>query len=208
MPQPLADAFENFKKYFEEMKKTKEMNLTHTNKDLQENIKEIMSTSQRLTQTKTEVQHNVNDIVKLKTNIQQESRNVDICDQLKDLPLGLQYENDIWNEYFSQRISAYENKMKQFKSLFEQLNEYFKLHDKDNVVDVQKIIETIKVTHKNLLNEAANLKSAHESVDELKKNYLIYKRNTTGETKNIFESENNENLAPNTSIHSRSGLGF
>lgn len=80
------------------MKKTKEMNLTHTNKDLQENIKEIMSTSQRLTQTKTEVQHNVNDIVKLKTNIQQESRNVDICDQLKDLPLGLQYENDIWNE--------------------------------------------------------------------------------------------------------------
>lgn len=27
--------------------------------------------------------------------------------------------------------------MKQFKSLFEQLNEYFKLHDKDNMVDVQ-----------------------------------------------------------------------
>lgn len=80
------------------MKKTKELNLTYNNKDLQENIKEIMATSQKLTQTKTEVQHNVNEIVKLKTNIQQESRNVDICDQLKDLPLGLQYENDIWNE--------------------------------------------------------------------------------------------------------------
>ena len=53
------------------------------------------------------------------------------------MPLGLQYENDIWNEYFSQRIYAYENKMKQFKSVFEQLNDYFKVHDKDNMFDVQ-----------------------------------------------------------------------
>lgn len=29
----------------------------------------------------------------------------------------------------------------------------------------KEIIDTIKVTHKNLLNEAANLKNAHESVD-------------------------------------------
>ena len=53
------------------MKKTKEMNLTYNSKDLQENIKEIMATSQRLTQTRTEVQHNMNEIVKLKNNIQQ-----------------------------------------------------------------------------------------------------------------------------------------
>ena len=27
--------------------------------------------------------------------------------------------------------------MKQFKSVFEQLNDYFKVHDKDNMFDVQ-----------------------------------------------------------------------
>ena len=93
----------------------------------------------------------------------------------------------------------------------------------------EEIIETIKVTHKNLLNEAANLKSAHESVEviwkhfgsrvvyisnifitlikDLKKVYLLYRRNTTGETKNIFESEgNNENLPP--AITTKIGLGF
>ena len=28
----------------------------------------------------------------------QELRNVDICEHLKDMPLGIQYDNDIWNE--------------------------------------------------------------------------------------------------------------
>ena len=56
-----------------------------------------------------------------------------------------------------------------------------------------------------MLNEAANLKSVHESIETLKKNYLIYKRNTTGETKNVFEKENSENQAPNLN---RSALDF
>ena len=133
--------------------------------------------------------------------------------------------------------------MKHFKTQFEQLNDYFKVHDKDNMLDLQslfiyvcfiyflknvfifswirsEIIETVKVTHRNLLNEAANLKHAHEQVEvsdsfsglfdfylsillfsrqkELKKNFLAYKRLTTGETKNIFETSpsNDENLAP------------
>jgi len=86
--------------------------------------------------------------------------------------------------------------MRNFKSQYEQLNDYFKVHDKDNMLDLQKVIETVKVTHKNLLNEAANLKKVHESVEELKRNYLIYKRNKTGDTKNIFDTENDENLLP------------
>lgn len=203
LPQPLAEAFENFRKYFDEMKKTKELNLTFNNNGLRENIQAILVTTQKMSQTKTEVQHNLNDIVKLKAHVQQESRNVEICEQLKDMPLGLQYENEIWNEYFSQRIQNYEQKMKNFKIQFEQLNDYFKVHDKDNMLELQKIIETVKVTHKNLLNEAANLKYTHEQIEELKRNFLLYKRKTTGETNNIFEKSsqgNNENLAPSKNV--------
>ena len=44
-------------------------------------------------------------------------------------------------------------------------------------------------------------------IKDLKKVYLLYRRNTTGETKNIFESEgNNENLPP--AITTKTGLGF
>ena len=135
------------------------------------------------------------------------------------------------------RVQVFEQKMRNFKSQYEQLNDYFKVHDKDNMLDLQskiffyfiifntenylydytEVIETVKVTHKNLLNEAANLKKVHESVEvtksnikkidilknltlsylkELKRNYLIYKRNKTGETKNIFDTDNDENLIP------------
>jgi hypothetical protein len=86
------------RKHFEEMKKTKEVNLTFNNKGLQENIQRILATTQRVSQSKIEVQHNLNSIVKLKAHVQQEARNVEICGQLKDMPLGLQYENEIWNE--------------------------------------------------------------------------------------------------------------
>ena len=55
------------------------------------------------------------------------------------MPLGLQYENDIWNEYFSKRIQTYETKMKDFKVQFEQLNDYFKAIDKDNKLDFQSL---------------------------------------------------------------------
>ena len=62
--------FNYLRKYYDEMKKTKELNLTYNNKGLQENIQEILTTKQKLTQTKTEVQHNLNETIKLKNNVQ------------------------------------------------------------------------------------------------------------------------------------------
>lgn len=56
-----------------------------------------------------------------------------------------------------------------------------------------EIVETLRITHKNLLNEAANLKAVHEKVEELKKNYLAYKRIVHGDNSNPFDTENTEN---------------
>ena len=44
------------------------------------------------------------------------------------------------NRYFSQRVQTYEQKMKHFKTQFEQLNDYFKVHDKDNMLDLQSLL--------------------------------------------------------------------
>ncbi len=75
-----------------------------------------------------------------------------------------------------------------------------------------------------MLNEAANLKLIHEQVEvlkyflidyfsilnflkthfeqkELKKNYLTYKRNTTGDNTNLFETDENQ---PNADLSNRS----
>ena len=82
-----------------------------------------------------------------------------------------------------------------------------------------EIVETLKLTHRILLNEAAALKSAHDKVEvsfsefllkfkffkknqnfssfkELKKNYLIYRKNVMGDSNNIFELESDENSRP------------
>ena len=44
------------------------------------------------------MQRNFNEATKLKGQIGQELRNAEICSLLKDMPIGLQYETDIWNE--------------------------------------------------------------------------------------------------------------
>ena len=64
-------------------------------------------------------------------------RNVDICEHLKDMPLGLQYDNDIWKEYFMSRVQLFQNKMRMFRNQFEQLEGYFKAHDRENLYDSQ-----------------------------------------------------------------------
>jgi len=82
-------------------------------------------------------------------------------------------------------VQQFQNKKRMFKIQFEQLEGYFKVHDKDNMFDsqskfksitkaffhffkffcFQEIVETLKATHRNLLNEAANLKLIHEEVE-------------------------------------------
>lgn len=77
--------------------------------------------------------------------------------------------------------------MRHLKSQFEQLEGYFKAHDKDNMEDPQskiyksfisnrifeyinryyneEIVETLKLTHRLLLNEASSLKSTHDKIE-------------------------------------------
>lgn len=80
------------------MKKTKELNLTYNSRGLHQNIQDIITLKQKLKQSRTEMQRNFNEATKLKGQIGQELRNAEICSLLKDMPIGLQYETDIWNE--------------------------------------------------------------------------------------------------------------
>lgn len=59
------------------------------------------------------------------------------------------------------------------------------------------IVETLKASHKNLLNEAAMLKIVHEKVDELKTNFLLYRKNVVGDSSDIFENNQNNNTTIN-----------
>jgi hypothetical protein len=197
LPQALLEAVENFKKNMEETRKLKELNSAFNSRTLNQNIHEIITVKQRLAQTNIELQQNCNEASKLKEHIKKELRHVDICENLKSMPLGLQYDTEIWNEYFLTRVHQFQSKLRMFKIQFEQLEGYFKVHDRENKFDSQKIVETLKVIHRNLLNEAANLKLIHEQVEGLKKSYLTYKRNLNGDTTNIFEiDENTENIRP------------
>lgn len=104
------------------------------------------------------------------------------------MPVGSQYDTEIWNEYFLSRAILFENKIKAFKAQFEQLEGYFRAHDKPSTEDAQKLVEAMKITHKNLLNAAANLKTVNEAIEELKHKYTVYRRNVTGDMTNIFET--------------------
>ncbi len=111
---------------------------------------------------------------------------MDICEHLKNLPLNSHYDQNIWNEYFMERVQMFQNKMRFLKNQFEQLEEYFKSHNHENSFESQsnpvyelwckvcsillgdfylEIVETMRIIHKNFLNEAANLKTAHENVE-------------------------------------------
>lgn len=123
------------------MKKTKELNSTFNNKTLNQNIQDINATKQHFTQSRTEFQRNINETIKLKEQIAKELRHVEICEHLKDVPLGLQYDQEIWNEYFLNQVQIFQNKMKAIKVQFEQLEDYFKAYDHDKKIDLpSKII--------------------------------------------------------------------
>jgi hypothetical protein len=64
-------------------------------------------------------------------------RSLEICEHLKDMPVGLQYDSEIWNEYFMSQVQKFQNKMKFFKSQFEQLEGFFKANERDNMEDSQ-----------------------------------------------------------------------
>ncbi len=51
----------------------------------------------------------------------------------------MQYENAIWNEYFTNRIQLYEQQLKSFRNQFQQLDDYFKAHDSNYNYDPQSI---------------------------------------------------------------------
>ena len=51
--------------------------------------------------------------------------------------MSLQYDNDIWNEYFLSRVQLFQNKMRIFKNQFEQLEDYFRTHDRENQLESQ-----------------------------------------------------------------------
>ena len=93
----------------------------------------------------------------------------------------------------------FENKMRIFKTQFSQLDGYFRMHDNDSMLDSQskntlnyvfcfsfiwiffwnklEIVETLKITHRNLLNDAASLKTVHESVEVKTYKHLILNEN-------------------------------
>jgi hypothetical protein len=50
--------------------------------------------------------------------------------------LGLQYDQEIWNEYFLNQVQIFQNKMKAIKAQFEQLEDYFKAYDHDKKIDL------------------------------------------------------------------------
>ena len=52
----------------------------------------------------------------------------------------------------------------------------------------------MRITHKNLLNAAANLKTVNEAIEELKHKYTVYRRNVTGDMTNIFETTQNRDI--------------
>ncbi len=49
----------------------------------------------------------------------------------------MQYENSIWNEYFTNRLQLYEQQLKGFRNQFQQLDDYFKAHDSNYNYDPQ-----------------------------------------------------------------------
>jgi hypothetical protein len=118
------------------MRKTKELNTTFNNKTLNQNIQDINATKQRFTQSRTDFQRNINETIKLKEHIAKELRHVEICEHLKDVPLGLQYDQEIWNEYFLNQVQIFQSKMKAIKDQFEQLEDYFKAYDHDKKIDL------------------------------------------------------------------------
>lgn len=53
------------------------------------------------------------------------------------MPIGLQYDCDIWNEYFMNRVRLFQNNLRILKNQFEQLEGYFRVHDRENILDTQ-----------------------------------------------------------------------
>ncbi len=108
LPQPLATAVDDFKYFFlyffiliinfflisydfenrnylEEIKKTKELNLSYNNKDLNQNIQEISKIKQKLTHSKTELQRNYNECSKLKNHVTQVNKKILIFKNLNNI---------------------------------------------------------------------------------------------------------------------------
>lgn len=135
------------------------------------------------------VQRNVCAVDKLKKEMTQELKNVEMALRTKEIPPGLQYENTAPAQYFQSLVEQFEGQMLAYRQQIETLESHLSSLHQPSRLTPDELVKSLRNLNLAFVAVAAQLQQVHEAVKTQKEHYLNYRKVFLGDSRDIFERQ-------------------